>query len=151
MIIAMLISALSAVAHPACTTRRPPEQSGVVPTPSAAQLSACWGLAWQAELRGVDAYLVVELAWSETRWRDLTNEETGCRSILQYQPRYWKSGWHALRYYLSKHPETWRGICDYKTRGVPRCSPRDPGCCPSSRRIVKLANRHRTEGSLKRF
>lgn len=130
----VLMLAMTAPLHPACGDR-----------PGARRVDrlACSVVASVAQLRGMDPALVAELAWSETRWRPARVSVTGCVGLLQHQPRYWRSGLDALAYYLGKHDHPVLAVCDYKTRGTPRCSPADRRCCPSSQRVVRRAGRLR--------
>lgn len=127
-ILVMMLSGL--FSHPVCESRR------VGP----ARAATCVALAWEAEARGFNPALVVELAWTESRWvPGRVNRSSGCVGLLQYQPKHWRDGFEALGFYLDKHGEVWRAICDYKTKGTPRCEADDPECCPASKALVRRA------------
>jgi len=88
-------------------------------TPEFASHPACNALAWQSYWEGFDVPIVVELAWSESRFLPKArNKMSGCSGILQASPKFWcpggkregcdlqAAGLRALRAYLAQQKVT---------------------------------------------
>lgn len=129
MLILILHTLLSAMqpAHPVCGAVA--NRFHLLPD-APERLLLCSSVAREAQRRGADVPLLVELAWAESGFTDVVNPVSGCAGVLQVHPRWScpekrlegcdlvEAGLDAWDYWLVRKRDPEMALCHYNSGNV---------------------------------